>query len=69
MGAKGGGLSGSRKKNGNLFCRYADMEAFEDSKWEARKTDLGTPLPVSLYAISSRTWAKHTHIGAGGLFK
>lgn len=72
----GGGLSVGVGKKRNLFCRYADMKAFkafEESQWEARKTELGTPLPVPphVVAISSRTQGgtkAQPHAGAGVRF-
>lgn len=71
VGGVGGGSSsvGVGKKR-NLFCRYADMKAFEESQREARKTNLGTPLPVPphVVAISSRTRGgtkAQPHAGAG----
>lgn len=53
---------GAGKKPGNLFCRYADMKAFEESQWEVRKTDLSTPLFVSPHAIAiSNKTRGHEH--------
>lgn len=43
-----------KKNPGNLFCRYADMKAFEEPEWEVKKTDLNIPLLVSPHAAKHK---------------
>lgn len=67
----GGGVGverGSRgkKKPGNLFCRYADMKAFEEPQWEVKKTDLSTPLLVSPQSAKHEAKKMQTHTHTHG---